>query len=272
MPDRRRHGRRAPRRALRGQGGGDEGRCGRASTMPSRGPRSRCGTPTPRTRSRSGSAAAPPSSPPRAASAASPPASRHEAEFAAAVVVAEMDGGDRWSTRSARSSRSTGGCRSTSTALAEDADLYEAGMTSHASVNVMLALEDAFDVEFPDRMLKRERLREHRRDRGGADRAASRGGRMSIAVDRDQAFLDAVSRDRRRGRGAERRRRRPRGALPARDDRRAARGAARCRRFVADRARRRRRLVRGARRAPASSSAAAAAPARWSSPCTRSRS
>ena len=39
--------------------------------------------------------------------------------------------------------------------LAEDADLYQAGMTSHASVNLMLALEDAFDVEFPDRMLKR---------------------------------------------------------------------------------------------------------------------
>jgi acyl carrier protein len=40
-------------------------------------------------------------------------------------------------------------------ALARDADLYQAGMTSHASVNVMLALEDHFDVEFPDRMLKR---------------------------------------------------------------------------------------------------------------------
>lgn len=40
--------------------------------------------------------------------------------------------------------------------LAEDADLYEAGMTSHASVNVMLGLEDAFDVEFPDRMLRRD--------------------------------------------------------------------------------------------------------------------
>jgi acyl carrier protein len=36
-----------------------------------------------------------------------------------------------------------------------DADLYQAGMTSHASVNVMLALEGAFDVEFPDHMLKR---------------------------------------------------------------------------------------------------------------------
>jgi acyl carrier protein len=40
-------------------------------------------------------------------------------------------------------------------ALAVDADLYQAGMTSHASVNVMLALEDHFDVEFPDHMLKR---------------------------------------------------------------------------------------------------------------------
>jgi acyl carrier protein len=39
--------------------------------------------------------------------------------------------------------------------LADDADLFEAGMTSHASVNVMLGLEDAFDIEFPDRMLKR---------------------------------------------------------------------------------------------------------------------
>jgi acyl carrier protein len=39
--------------------------------------------------------------------------------------------------------------------LADDDDLYNAGMTSHASVNLMLALEDAFDIEFPDRMLKR---------------------------------------------------------------------------------------------------------------------
>lgn len=40
--------------------------------------------------------------------------------------------------------------------VAPDADLYESGMTSHASVNVMLGLEDAFDVEFPDRMLRRD--------------------------------------------------------------------------------------------------------------------
>jgi acyl carrier protein len=37
----------------------------------------------------------------------------------------------------------------------EQADLFQAGMSSHASVSVMLALEDAFDLEFPDQMLKR---------------------------------------------------------------------------------------------------------------------
>jgi acyl carrier protein len=40
--------------------------------------------------------------------------------------------------------------------LGDRASLYEAGMTSHASVNVMLGLEDEFDVEFPDRMLRRD--------------------------------------------------------------------------------------------------------------------
>jgi acyl carrier protein len=39
--------------------------------------------------------------------------------------------------------------------LADDADLFQAGMSSHASVNVMLALEDTFDIEFPDALLKR---------------------------------------------------------------------------------------------------------------------
>lgn len=39
--------------------------------------------------------------------------------------------------------------------LSNEHDLYQAGMTSHASVNVMLALEGEFEVEFPDHMLKR---------------------------------------------------------------------------------------------------------------------
>ena len=39
--------------------------------------------------------------------------------------------------------------------LTEHSNLYEAGLTSHASVNLMLALEERFDVEFPERMLRR---------------------------------------------------------------------------------------------------------------------
>ena len=40
-------------------------------------------------------------------------------------------------------------------ALSDDSDLYEAGLTSHASVNLMLAVEDAFDIEFPEELLQR---------------------------------------------------------------------------------------------------------------------
>lgn len=39
--------------------------------------------------------------------------------------------------------------------LSDTSDLYQAGMTSHASVSVMLALENEFNIEFPDHMLKR---------------------------------------------------------------------------------------------------------------------
>jgi acyl carrier protein len=39
--------------------------------------------------------------------------------------------------------------------ITDDTDLFQAGMTSHASVNLMLGLEAEFDVEFPDAMLKR---------------------------------------------------------------------------------------------------------------------
>lgn len=34
-------------------------------------------------------------------------------------------------------------------------DLYDAGLSSLATVNVMLAIEDAFDLEFPDQLLTR---------------------------------------------------------------------------------------------------------------------
>ena len=40
--------------------------------------------------------------------------------------------------------------------LDDDSDLYNAGLTSLATVGLMLALEDAFDVEFPETMLSRK--------------------------------------------------------------------------------------------------------------------
>jgi len=39
--------------------------------------------------------------------------------------------------------------------ISEETDLFASGMTSHASVNVMLAVEDAFDIEFSEKMLKK---------------------------------------------------------------------------------------------------------------------
>lgn len=41
-------------------------------------------------------------------------------------------------------------------AIAEGADLYAAGLSSFASVQVMLALEENFDIEFPDNLLNRK--------------------------------------------------------------------------------------------------------------------
>jgi acyl carrier protein len=40
--------------------------------------------------------------------------------------------------------------------LEDEGDLYTAGLTSLATVGLMLALEDAFDIEFPDSMLSRK--------------------------------------------------------------------------------------------------------------------
>lgn len=40
--------------------------------------------------------------------------------------------------------------------VADEDDLYDLGMTSFASVQLMLALEEAFDIEFPERMLNRK--------------------------------------------------------------------------------------------------------------------
>ena len=40
--------------------------------------------------------------------------------------------------------------------LQDNSDLYNAGLTSLATVGLMLALEEEFDIEFPDSMLGRK--------------------------------------------------------------------------------------------------------------------
>jgi acyl carrier protein len=40
--------------------------------------------------------------------------------------------------------------------LTDGADLYAAGLSSFASVQLMLGIEDAFDIEFPDHLLNRK--------------------------------------------------------------------------------------------------------------------
>lgn len=40
--------------------------------------------------------------------------------------------------------------------LADGADLYDAGLSSFASVQVMLAIEEEFDIEFPEHLLNRK--------------------------------------------------------------------------------------------------------------------
>jgi len=41
------------------------------------------------------------------------------------------------------------------TTLSAGDDLYRSGLTSHGSVNIMLALEDKFNIEFPPEMLRK---------------------------------------------------------------------------------------------------------------------
>lgn len=48
-----------------------------------------------------------------------------------------------------------GGLATDASALSEEDDLYAAGLTSHGSVNLMLALEERYGVEFPEHLLRR---------------------------------------------------------------------------------------------------------------------
>ncbi|MCM2475959.1 acyl carrier protein [Rhizobium sp. CG5] len=49
-----------------------------------------------------------------------------------------------------------GGLPVAATEIAHDADLYAIGLSSFASVQLMLGIEEAFDIEFPDHLLNRK--------------------------------------------------------------------------------------------------------------------
>ncbi len=49
-----------------------------------------------------------------------------------------------------------GGLPVTVDTISDEADLYAAGLSSFASVQLMLGLEEAFDMEFPDHLLNRK--------------------------------------------------------------------------------------------------------------------
>ena len=40
--------------------------------------------------------------------------------------------------------------------LDDEDDLYQHGLTSHAVVNVLMGIEDRFDIEFPNALLRRD--------------------------------------------------------------------------------------------------------------------
>ena len=107
--------------------------------------------------------------------------------------------------------------------LSDQSDLFEAGLTSHASVNLMLALEEHFEIEFPERMLHRRTFASIAAIRVVPRRARSERAHERAAVGERPARGGAAHRRRRRGprRGGGR----PRGALSSRGHRRAARGA-----------------------------------------------
>lgn len=66
--------------------------------------------------------------------------------------------------------------------LDDDADLYQAGLTSLSTVNLMLALEERFDIEFPDRMLGRRTFGSIRALAGAVAELQSAGGERAEAA------------------------------------------------------------------------------------------
>ena len=60
------------------------------------------------------------------------------------------------------------------TTIRDDDDLYRLGLTSHATVAVMVALEEHFGTELPDEALRRETFSSIRSIRSAFEAAAAR--------------------------------------------------------------------------------------------------
>lgn len=106
--------------------------------------------------------------PPRAAPASSPPPSQGEQVEMSETIRAIVHQHGRLAT-----SLDT---------LDDQSDLYRAGMTSQASVNVMLALEAAFEIEFPDHLLKRSVFASIAAMRAAVEGLVGRGAELSSAA------------------------------------------------------------------------------------------
>jgi acyl carrier protein len=59
-------------------------------------------------------------------------------------------------------------------------DLWTLGMTSLNSVGVMLAIEDAFDIEFPESLLNEATFRSANSIAAAVERTREEGGRASF--------------------------------------------------------------------------------------------
>jgi acyl carrier protein len=60
--------------------------------------------------------------------------------------------------------------------ITEDTDLYRAGMSSLSTVNVMMALEEEFSVEFPNDMLQARTFQCLASIRSALEQLTSKGG------------------------------------------------------------------------------------------------
>jgi acyl carrier protein len=63
--------------------------------------------------------------------------------------------------------------------LRDDDNLFRAGLSSHANVAVMLALEDEFGIEFTDGMLRKETFESVSAIRGAVSQLVLEAGRVA---------------------------------------------------------------------------------------------